>query len=182
MHMTNLKAKYIEDGYVNVKKSTSQEALDLEAKVQSLIRSYFSDEQKWSGLKNDDFHQYCYKCQKQINEFDYQKIFLKENAEAIKEISGIKNLYHESVIFLRAIRPSKTSLKSDNVGLHRETMFSDAKIQTSKAHNIWIPLSPVTKLNAVKYYRGSHRSMIMNSLILRINQLKQSLGDRTDIS
>ena len=71
-------------------------------------------------------------------------------------MSGIKNLYHESVIFLRAIRPTKSSVKSDNVGLHRETMFSDAKLQTSKAHNIWIPLSPVTKKNAVKYYQGSH--------------------------
>ena len=67
MHVSYLKAKYIEDGYVNIKRSRSQEAIDLENKVQSLILRYFGDEDQWSSLQNDDFHQYCYNCQKDIN-------------------------------------------------------------------------------------------------------------------
>jgi hypothetical protein len=36
-------------------------------------------------------------------------------------------------------------------------MYSDSKEQTSKAHNIWIPLTEVSEHNAVRYYEGSHK-------------------------
>jgi hypothetical protein len=45
--------------------------------------------------------------------------------------------------------------KNDNVGFHRETMFSDNPNQTSRAHNIWVPITPVTEKSAVRYFEGS---------------------------
>lgn len=152
-----LKSDYEISGSVNIPKINCEETVQLDFELNQIISKFFYDIDTWKNMCSDDYYSYCYKCQEQINQIDYQTRFLNINKESLIKISSMKDIWHESLIFLRAIRPKKLLNKAENIGFHRETMYTNSPVQTSKCHNIWVPISKVTSKTAVQYYPKSQK-------------------------
>ncbi len=155
-YLSSLKSNYERFGYLNLDFCDSARMQNLKSEVDNLIEETFFISKEWEFMHTKDFHKYAYDCQVKINKLDYQKIVLEENYEMISYITGMKNICHESVVFLRAVRPNKKTKSNDNIGFHRETMYSDSPQQTARAHNMWIPLTIPTEETAVRYFPTSH--------------------------
>lgn len=147
---------YSKNGYTTVPQSVDAVYKLLMHEVGQIINHYFSDTKVWASLSSSDFYSYCFKCQQEINNLNFQSVFIQSHENILSSITGMSDIWHESVVFLRAIRPLASTPTLDNVGLHRETMYTDSPVQTSLAHNIWIPLTSITQENAVRYVPGSH--------------------------
>lgn len=154
--LNSFKSNYQKYGYLNLDLSHSTRMQNLKSEVDNLIKETFFINKEWELMSTKDFHKYSYECQQKINNMDFQSIFLEENHERISNVTGMKTIFHESVVFLRAVRPSKATKSHDNIGFHRETMYSDSPQQTAKAHNMWIPLTEPTEETAVRYFPTSH--------------------------
>jgi len=157
MATSHLTDKYKKNGYCTLGWSSCRQSIALRSELASLIDAYFGLRVLWDSLEIEAFHEYCLECQDEIRRISFQERFLEIHKRDLLSVTGISSLYHESVVFLRAVRPCSNQKSDDSLGFHRETMYSDSKIQTSKAHNIWIPLTKVSETNAVKYYEGSHK-------------------------
>lgn len=149
--------EYSANGYCCLDWENSKSSLRLRSEVNELIDSYFGETSRWSCLDADAFHIYCLECQDRIQRLSFQQRFLEMHRSKLERVTGISSICHESVVFLRAIRPANRLNHDESLGFHRETMYSDSKEQTSKAHNIWIPLTEVLECNAVRYFEGSHK-------------------------
>lgn len=152
-----LKSDYEINGSVNIPKRICEETFKLDFELKEIINKFFHNTDIWKSFSSDDYYSYCYDCQEKINQIDYQTRFLNINKESLIKISSMKNIWHESLVFLRAIRPKKLLNKTENIGFHRETMYTDSPVQTSKCHNIWIPISKVTSETAVQFYPKSQK-------------------------
>lgn len=149
---------YRRQGYAIVDNNISTKQAKCNETISFLLDEYFlADSQKWSSMKSEEFHEYTYECQKEIIATGIQDTFLLDNEDIITSLTGISTLYRESTFFLRAIRPKIKAGVEDNLGFHRETMFTDSPQQTSKAHNIWIPLTSPNKDTAVRLIPGSNQ-------------------------
>lgn len=157
MRPTDLFEEYHTNGYCCIDWETSADSLELRSNVNIIVDKYFKATSKWAELDTAEFHRHCLRCQDEIQDLSFQQRFLEIHRDILEKITGITSVFHESVIFLRAVRPSKKIDQDESLGFHRETMYSDSKEQTSKAHNIWIPLTEVFECNAVRYYEGSHK-------------------------
>ena len=152
-----LSGEYHANGYCCINWETSKDSLKLRSEVSAIVDRYFNETNTWAEFDTDEFHRYCLRCQDEIQGISFQQRFLEMHKDILKEVTGMSLICHESVIFLRAVRPSKKLDHDESLGFHRETMYSDSKDQTSKAHNIWIPLTEVYECSAVRYYEGSHK-------------------------
>ena len=155
-NINSLKSDYEKFGFLNVNFCNSKRMQNLLSEVKNLIEASFFINKEWEYMHTKDFHKYAYDCQVKINNMDFQKTVIEENYEIISYITGMKKIYHESVVFLRAVRPNKNTELNDNIGFHRETMYSDTPQQTARAHNMWIPLTIPTEETAVRYFPCSH--------------------------
>ena len=147
---------YSTEGFACIDWSISSAVQELRSSVDSILWKYFYSSDHWKSMSSIAFDQYAYECQSEINSIGFQKRFLSAHCNIIKAYTNISALSHESVVFLRAIRPLADVNRVENIDFHRETMYTNSPVQTSTAHNIWIPLNPCTKGNALMYYPSSH--------------------------
>jgi len=126
--------------------------------VRDCIKEFFysdSSNLRWSHeLSKEDFHELTLNCQNKINEIGVQQKIFKSEEKFLKNICD-DEILHESVCFLRAIRPANSSLTNEAVDYHRETMYSDDS-HTTKAINIWIPILNVNHETSLRYIPSSH--------------------------
>lgn len=150
--MTKSNAEYQDAGWVTVEKVKNS----LIAETQDVVREHFPKSSSYyNNLSKNDFHQICLNCQNDINKnLDFQKRFFETERDAIEQITQAGEFLSESLVFLRAIRPTTSAIK-DNVGLHRETMYSDSE-QTQFCHNIWLPILNVCESNTLRFIPKSH--------------------------
>lgn len=110
---------------------------------------------EYCAMSRDDFLSYAYECQDKINELNIQHRFIKSELPLLSEIAGGKDLCHQSICFLRVVRPASI-VGEEAADFHRETFYSDSPETTKHAINIWIPIKNVNDKNTLQYIKGSH--------------------------
>ena len=115
------------------------------------------EEDRFNRMSVGEFHECVYAAQRDINSGNIQdRIYQHEKSAFEREIG--QSLMRESVCFLRAVRPSKKdATKSEAVGLHRETMYSDSPHEISHCVNMWFPIRGVNENSSLKYIPNSHK-------------------------
>ena len=115
-----------------------------------------AEEERFNRMSLEEFHECVYTAQREINSENIQdRIYQHEKALFDREIGP--SLMRESICFLRAVRPSKKDTgKGEAVGLHRETMYSDAPHEISHCVNMWFPIRGVNQSSSLKYIPNSH--------------------------
>lgn len=138
-----------------IKRFSNMDSVDL---CRTIVDTYFpaAEEDRFNSMSSDEFHEHVYAAQCAINSENIQdRIYRHEKPVFDREINP--SVMRESVCFLRAVRPSTHDTdKSEAVGLHRETMYSDAPWQTSHCVNMWFPIRGVDKFSSLKYIPNSH--------------------------
>ena len=160
--MTGLNQEFKKNGFVVCDMTTQTESLMNECR--DLVHHYFSCETEYyAGLGRSEFHKISYECQLAINSINFQKRFLLLEQNNIEQLIDYKSLFHESVIFLRSVRPNllddhgRKSKSAEYLGIHRETMYSDNPEQISRAINLWIPLENCTENSTLCFIPNSHQ-------------------------
>ena len=152
--MINLRENYKKYGLF-VKPLDEKSIID---EVKNCIHRYFYNNPKnlrWSHeLSKEDFHGLTLDCQNKINDLGIQEKIYESESKYINSICE-DEILHESVCFLRAIRPDKSSDKKEAVDYHRETMYSDDE-HTLHAINMWMPILNVNHETSLKYIPSSH--------------------------
>jgi hypothetical protein len=138
-----------------IKCFTNMASVDL---CREIVDHHFpaGEEERFTGMSLEEFHECVYAAQRDINSENIQdRIYQHERPVFDYEIGP--RLMRESVCFLRAVRPSKkVTGKSEAVGLHRETMYSDAPHEISHCVNMWFPIRGVDQSSSLKYVPNSH--------------------------
>jgi hypothetical protein len=138
-----------------IKRFSNMASVDL---CRAIVDRHFpaGEEERFNGMSLEEFHERVYAAQRDINSENIQdRIYQHEKPVFDREIGP--SLMRESVCFLRAVRPSKKDTgKSEAVGLHRETMYSDAPHEISHCVNMWFPIRGVNQSSSLKYIPNSH--------------------------
>ena len=146
------KDRYDKEGLI-IKKINDESIID---EVRNKIDQVFSkDIDYYNSLSKENFQKIAVSCQDEINNLDIQKKFYSSEKKVFDALFTNQNLLLESVVFLRAVRPSKGSQNIEHPDMHRETFYSDHS-HTPYVLNLWIPIKNVNSNNTLKYVPKSH--------------------------
>ena len=116
-----LKKEFDKEGFVVCKFKT--ESILKTAK--RIIKKHFKKSTKYyCNLDLDQFHKIAVKCQNEINRSKIIKEFDKNEGKIVRSLINNEKPLYESFVFLRAVRPAKTSGKDESVSLHRESFYT----------------------------------------------------------
>ncbi len=146
------KNKYDKEGLI-IKEINNKNIID---DVKIIINNFFSkDINYYNSLSKEEFQKIAVECQNEVNKLEVQKKFYLSERNVFDELFFNEDLLHESVVFLRAVRPSKNSKNIEHPDMHRETFYSDHS-HTPYVLNLWIPIKDVNSKNTLKYVPKSH--------------------------
>ena len=120
------------------------------------VKNHFTKSTKtYMKMSRNQFHDFVIECQYEINKLDIQKRFYESEKKLISLITSNDEVLHESVVFLRVVRPKVEKNPEENPDFHRETFYSDDH-HTPYVINIWIPIMNVNENNTLQYVPESH--------------------------
>ena len=121
-----------------------------------ISRRFNKSDDYYLDISREKFHDICLEAQKELNTLNIQHRFFESERELFESIFPHQELLHESVVFLRAVRPITKKIKMEAPDFHRETWYNDQS-HTPFCINTWIPIKNVDKRNTLKYYPNSHK-------------------------
>jgi hypothetical protein len=129
--------------------------LDPIFRIKEIIKDNFDNLYNINDLSA--FRKSLLKCQNLINfeKIHYQIVY--ENIDfflKILNLNSIRDLYLQSVVYLRGVRPSKKMAK-DALSIHRENFYCDQDY-INKQINVHIPIQNYNRLSAMKYIPMTH--------------------------
>jgi len=152
MIANSIKDEYLENGLL-IKEIQEKKIIH---NVREVIENSFNKETSYYlHLTKDKFQEIAVECQHRINELNIQKEFYLSEKYIYDQLFPNQELLFESVVFLRAVRPSKPSQSIEHPDMHRETFYSD-QLHTPFVLNLWIPIKDVNADNTLHYIPKSH--------------------------
>jgi ectoine hydroxylase-related dioxygenase (phytanoyl-CoA dioxygenase family) len=148
------KSKFDDNGFIIKKFKDKTIVRD----IKKIIKAHFNKPiTSYCKMSIEKFHNEALKCQKKINKLGLQKKFHESEKNIINQIVGKNDSpLYESIIFLRAVRPSAKVSFAEGVTMHRETFYSDHSF-VKHSVNIWFPIANVGKNSSIKYIPKSHK-------------------------
>lgn len=141
--------------------------------IRGKVEIYFDKSTEYyCKMDKDTFQDLAVKCQNDINNLEIQKRFWLSEKHIFEKLLPNTNLLHESVVFLRAVRPVNYTNSIEHPDFHRETFYSDHS-HTPFVINLWIPIKDVNKKNTLYYIPKSHK---IDDTAIKIEEDKEWLG------
>jgi ectoine hydroxylase-related dioxygenase (phytanoyl-CoA dioxygenase family) len=136
---------------------TKMEDPSILLEVKKMIDSHFNaSTSTYVEMTKEEFQDYAIKCQEKLQSLQVQNELIKSDRSLIASILGGRNIFHESVCFLRAVRPMSPNVGIEAPDFHRETFYSDHPETTKLVLNTWIPILNVSDNNTLRYVPKSH--------------------------
>jgi hypothetical protein len=136
---------------------TKMEDPSILIEVRALVQSHFNAPiANYINMSRNEFQDYAIECQEKLQALKIQNELIKSDRSLISDILDGDNIFHESVCFLRAVRPMSPKVTIEAPDFHRETFYSDHPETTKLVLNTWIPISNVNDSNTLQYIPGSH--------------------------
>lgn len=149
------------EGYV-IKKFKNQKLIKDIVKV--VKKNFKNSTDYYCKLSLKEFRKLSLKCQNEIIKLNIQKKFYDSEKNFLKKIFINDEIYFESVVFFRVVRPYIASNFNEAIDWHRETFYTDNDY-SKYGINIWFPIMNANIKNSLKYIPKSH--LINDNLIKR---------------
>tara|TARA_B100001540_G_scaffold315256_1_gene342061 strand:+ start:1593 stop:2441 length:849 start_codon:yes stop_codon:yes gene_type:complete len=133
--------------------------------IKKIVKKHFTKSTDfYCKMDTEKFRKIALKCQKEISKSKIQEKFFNSEKKFLKKLCKNDEVWFESVVFLRVVRPMSISKTKEELDFHRETFYNPYQY-AGKSINLWFPIMNVNEKNTLRYIPGSH--MINDKKILR---------------
>lgn len=133
--------------------------------IKKIVKKHFpKSTEYYCNMDTERFRKIALKCQKELSKKKIQEKFFNSEKKFLKKLCQNDEIWFESVIFLRVVRPMSISKTKEELDFHRETFYNPYQY-AGKSINLWFPILNVNENNTLKYIPGSH--LISDDKIIR---------------
>lgn len=144
---------------------------ELLEEVKGVVDYFFPrDVESYMEMAPDDYRSLVAQAQSDLNRRQLGRRLAKDRRDIICEVLDTKNPMIQSNLYLRATRPSNSSVR-ENVGWHRESFYGP---NMQESINFWVPVANVSSENAIRYVADSH--LIPDSEIETVSEADPSVA------
>lgn len=166
------------DGFV-IKKFENKNFL---SEIKKTVKKYFTKNTNYYCKMNvEKFRKIALRCQKELSKKNIQKKFFESEKKFLNKLCQGEQVWFESVIFLRVVRPMSISNTKEELGFHRETFYNPYQY-AGKSINLWFPIMNVNQKNTLRYIPKSHltpdKKIVRRRVSMTIKRKKQNLTKR----